>query len=121
MSVSGHPRQAARSGPGGAAAFFLIAAACSPAPGTQAAEPRTHHVSIEAMQFAPRTISVARGDTVVWTNKDPFPHTATARDKRFDSGEIIADRSWTFTAKERGTFDYLCTFHPTMKATLTVK
>ena len=33
---------------------------------------------MQAVQFAPATLKVKRGDTVVWTNRDPFPHTATA-------------------------------------------
>ncbi len=87
----------------------------------QALEPRTHQVLIEAMQFAPQTLTVAPGDKVVWTNRDAFPHTATAQGRRFDSGEIGTNASWTFTASDRGTFDYVCTQHPTMKATMIVK
>jgi len=33
---------------------------------------------MQAVQFAPATLKVKRGDVVVWTNRDPFPHTATA-------------------------------------------
>lgn len=114
--------QAARLGSVAAAALFALAALLSASPGAgAAAEPRTHHVSIEAMQFAPQAIAVAPGDTVVWMNKDVFPHTVTAQDKRFDSGEIGTNRSWKLTAKDRGSVDYICTYHPGMKATLIVK
>ena len=106
------------------AARLIWAAAALAAAGRgadAAAEPRTHQVSIEAMQFSPQTITAAPGDTVVWTNGDAFAHTATAQDKRFDSGEIAAGRSWTLVARQPGTFEYVCTYHPTMKATLVVK
>jgi plastocyanin len=53
-------------------------------------------------------------------NKDPFPHTATAKGA-FDSGSIGADASWTWVADKTGTFDYLCTLHPVMKAQLVVR
>ncbi len=114
--------QAARLGSGTATVLLAAAALLSASHGASAvAQPRTHQVSIEAMQFAPPTIVVAPGDTVVWTNKDIFPHTATAQGKRFDSSEIGANRSWTFMAKDKGSFDYICSYHPTMKATLIVK
>jgi plastocyanin len=85
------------------------------------AAPATHTVVMEGVAVAPTTLTVAKGDTVVWVNKDPFPHTATAQDKSFDSKEIAPGKSWRFTAKKSGTFAYICTLHPTMKGTLVVK
>jgi plastocyanin len=85
------------------------------------AAPTTHTVVMEGLAVAPATLTVAKGDTVVWVNKDPFPHTATAQDKSFDSKEIAAGKSWRFTPKKSGTFPYVCTLHPTMKGTLVVK
>jgi plastocyanin len=32
--------------------------------------------------LSPDTLTVKRGDTAVWVNKDPFPHTVTAVDRR---------------------------------------
>jgi plastocyanin len=84
-------------------------------------EPRTHTVSIENMRFQPERLTVAPGDTVVWTNKDLVPHTATSDEGGFDSEIIQAEKSWRFTAREKGDFAYLCTFHPTMTAVLQVR
>ena len=47
------------------------------------AEPKGHKVAIEALQYSPPVIEVIAGDTVVWTNKDPFPHTVTAENRSF--------------------------------------
>ena len=79
-----------------------------------------HTIVIEGTAFAPAQMTVARGDRVTWVNKDPFPHTATARGT-FDSGSIPPDASWTWVADKAGSFDYLCTLHPTMKARLVVR
>jgi plastocyanin len=79
-----------------------------------------HTVVIEGMQFTPAALVVRRGDTVVWVNRDLVAHTATAG-SRFDSGSIAANASWSFVARKRGRFDYLCTLHPMMKATLVVQ
>lgn len=83
--------------------------------------PRRHEVEIRGFQFQPRNLEVAVGDTVVWINRDAVPHTATAVDGSWDSGELGRGESWTWVPAEPGTWDYLCDFHPTMKASLRVK
>ena len=80
----------------------------------------THTITIENLQFEPQTLTVKRGDRVVWTNKDLVPHTATA-EKGFDSRSIAANASWTYTAATPGRYLYMCTLHPMMKATLVVE
>lgn len=84
-------------------------------------KPTTHQVVIEAVRFDPQDLTVKVGDTVVWINHDPFPHTATAVGKQFDSHEIAAGGSWKYTARKAGVFAYACTLHPTMLATLRVQ
>ena len=91
-------------------------------PGTGAlAASGTHTIVIADMKFVPETLTVKAGDTVVWVNKDFFPHTATAQDKSFDSGDIATNKSWKYVAKKKGSFPYICTLHPMMKAILVVK
>ena len=82
---------------------------------------RTHTVEIEAMKFSPATLEVMTGDTVIWKNKDAFPHNATAENKGFRSADIQSGQSWKFKAGRKGQFPYVCTLHPGMKAVLTVK
>lgn len=82
------------------------------------AKPAVHTVLIEGLQFHPDTLSVRAGDTVVWVNKDPFPHTATSQQEGFDSHEIGPGNSWRYTVRKKGVFPYVCTLHPTMKAVL---
>jgi plastocyanin len=84
-------------------------------------KPTTHQVVIEAVRFEPRELTVKVGDTIVWINHDPFPHTATAVRKQFDSHKIAAGRSWKYTASKVGVFAYACTLHPTMLGTLRVE
>ncbi|WP_034349460.1 cupredoxin domain-containing protein [Noviherbaspirillum massiliense] len=97
------------------AMLLLLGIAASPAVAQQ------HTVVIEAMQFSPQVIEVRAGDTITWKNRDPFPHTVTAQDRSFDSGEIAPDQGWTFKAARKGTFPYVCTLHPTMKGSVVVK
>jgi len=81
----------------------------------------THTVVIGAMRFDPQELTVKVGDTIVWINHDPFPHTATAAGKQFDSHEIAVGRSWKYTATKAGVFAYACSLHPTMLGTLRVQ
>jgi plastocyanin len=66
-------------------------------------------------------VTVERGDTIVWVNKDVVPHTATSKAGNFDSKLIQTDKSWKYTVRQKGDFAYICTFHPTMKAMLQVE
>lgn len=93
---------------------------CAGADAVAAGKPATHTVVIEGTRYVPETLTVKRHDTVVWVNKDPFPHTVTAKGI-FDSHDIAASRSWKYTTRKAGEFHYVCTLHSTMKGTLKVE
>ena len=61
---------------------------------TPALAAKTHTIAMDGTRFIPETITVKQGDRVVWVNKDPFPHTATAGGT-FDSGSVAAGQSWS--------------------------
>ena len=90
------------------------------ASGAAAAKPERHTVSVVATSFAPADLTVNAGDRVVWTNKDPYPHTVTSSGA-FDSGSIAAGKSWRLKPRKAGDYAYICTLHPNMKATLKVE
>ena len=85
----------------------------------------TKVVTIEIHNFAfqPATVTVHPGDTVEWKNEDSAPHTATGSTPRpgFDSGVIQSGAAWRYEAREKGTYNYICTIHPYMKGTLIVQ
>jgi hypothetical protein len=60
------------------------------------------------------------GDTITWTNQDTAPHTATASDGSFDTGNLSKGKSGSITFSKAGTFAYICSIHPSMKGTVTV-
>ena len=99
----------------GTAAVLLVAVS-----GAVAAEPKKHTVTIENMSYAPAAITVKKGDSVTWVNKDIFPHTVTAAGA-FDSREIKPNGKWTYRAAKAGELAYICTLHPGMKGTLVVE
>ena len=85
-----------------------------------AAKALSHQVVIAGVAYQREALTIKRGDTVVWVNKDPFPHTVTAPGV-FDSHSIAVGASWKYVARERGEHTYTCTLHPNMKGTLKIE
>ncbi|MBM3501352.1 MAG: hypothetical protein FJX74_22085 [Armatimonadetes bacterium] len=88
--------------------------------------PTTTQVNMQGFGFSPRTITVPRGSTVKWVNKESFMHTVTRdplnpvaggpnSDATFPSGMALNDSySWTVPSVASGTtFFYHCRFHAT--------
>jgi plastocyanin len=78
-------------------------------------------VTIRDFEFAPAQVTIDVGDTVTWTNEGPTAHSATAEDGSFDTGVYGEGRSRSHTFDQAGTFSYICTPHPFMKGTVTVR
>ena len=73
--------------------------------------------------YSPPNLTVVIGvnSTVTWINNDDVPHTVTANDGSFDSGNLDAGQGWTHTFSAPGTYAYYCSYHPWMKGTIVVK
>ena len=71
----------------------------------------TKNVTAKDFEFAPKTISVNVGDTITWTNDGPSPHTVTADDASFDSGNLDKGGTFSHTFDKAGTFAYFCKYH----------
>lgn len=80
----------------------------------------THAVKIRYFTFTPDPITVHVGDSVTWTNGDSEPHTATALDASFDTGQLNTNQSGTVTFSKAGTIAYYCSIHPDMKGSVDV-
>src|SRR5581483_8382890 len=61
--------------------------------------------------FQPQTISVAAGTTITWTNTGKAPHTVTADDNSWDSGNLAPGQSFSHTFDQPGTIGYHCQYH----------
>ena len=75
-------------------------------------------VRMAGLAFAPGTLTVARGTTVVFDNDDTAPHTVTARSGGVDSG--VLDPGKQFSLAVTDGFDYFCSIHPSMTGKLAV-
>jgi plastocyanin len=82
---------------------------------------KNHVVDIVDFLYEPDPLEVHVGDTVTFVNKDAAPHTATADDKSWDSGNMEQGDEWTLEVEEEGEIPYFCIYHPNMTGTLIVK
>jgi len=92
------------------------------APEESTSSPSTQAVTIQDYTYKPARITVTKGTTIDFTNKDSTAHTATSTDSGiFESGSIQPGKTGSITLNKAGTFAFYCAFHPFMKGTITVE
>ncbi len=92
-------------------AGLLLAAACWFAWGEHAAAQAANEITINSTQYAPKTLTVTKGATVTWTNKEAKPHTVTADDNSFASKVMKENETFSYKFEKAGTYAYHCAFH----------
>lgn len=98
-----------------AAVLVLTGAVASRPPGV---EQRVHRVEIRELAFVPAVLRVEPGDTVYWRNDDIVPHTVTASDSTWDSGELPPGGEFRWVAGRPEAVAYTCLYHPWMTGRL---
>jgi plastocyanin len=102
-------------------ALALVAAAIAAGAGLPVpVAAATHAVDIDDGFFGPSDLTIVVGDTVTWTNAEDSPHTVSDAAGSFDSGNVDAGQSFSFTFTTPGTYTYVCRYHDEMVATITV-
>jgi plastocyanin len=99
---------------------FLVGAALAAAALATARAAGDETVKIDNFTFEPAQLTVKPGTTVTWINEDDIPHTVVATNKTFRSKALDTDDKFSFTFTTAGTYEYFCSLHPHMKATVTV-
>ena len=75
-------------------------------------------ISIISFAFQPNTVEIALGETVTFTVASGS-HTTTSTGN-WDSGGMGEGSSFDVTPTAAGTYEFFCSFHPSMTGTLTV-
>jgi plastocyanin len=104
--------------------LVLLVAAILAAAGSFIASPAgaaETEVTIDNFTFAPERITVKAGTIVTWINRDDIPHTVTSATRVFKSKALDTDDKFSFTFTTPGTYEYFCSLHPHMKATIVVE
>lgn len=79
--------------------------------------------ALDNPDYDPDALTVNQGDGVQWTNDDNVPHTVTSKEEAlFDSSIINAGATWLLdtAALDPAEYEYYCSVHPHMVATLIV-
>lgn len=88
---------------------------------TNNSQTATNEVEIEDFNFTPKNITVKKGTTVKWTNKDSAAHTVTSDSgNKLDSENLEKGESYEVTFDEVGSFAYHCALHASMTGKVTV-
>lgn len=77
-------------------------------------------ITIEDFAFKPEPLTVAKGTVVRVVNRDDAPHTATADDDSFDTGELAEGDAAEITLSEPGEVAYHCNIHDYMRGVIRV-
>jgi plastocyanin len=90
----------------------------APAPSGDAV--RSAKVEIVDFAYDPDPVTIEAGGKVIWQNMDAEPHTATADDGSFNTGDLEEGKLKSESFKEPGAYTYFCEIHPDMKGTVEV-
>jgi plastocyanin len=77
-------------------------------------------IVIADFAFDPAELEVAAGTEVTWENVDGVPHRIAADDDSFNSEDLNAGDTFSFTFDAAGEFPYICAIHPSMAGTIVV-
>lgn len=105
-------------------AFAFVIILVSLATGVAQAEEHVN-IAIKLFQFQPKAIEIKAGTKVEWDNGDAIDHSVTAgepgkQSPEFDSGFFKKGDRFDHVFAAKGTYDYFCRRHPSMRGKIVV-
>jgi plastocyanin len=71
-------------------------------------------IAIDNFKFSPTPLTVKRGTTVTWTNRDDIPHSIVIPALAVHSQPMDTNERFSYRFDQVGTFAYLCGIHTFM-------
>ena len=82
---------------------------------------KQNKIEIKDFMFYPPAITVKSGEKIIWVNRDEEPHTVVSVGKKFQKSPALdTDQEYSIVAGAPGTYEYFCSVHPKMTATIIV-
>jgi plastocyanin len=79
-------------------------------------------VIVSHSAFDPASVTIKRGETVIWENLNTMDHSPVSVDGRFDTCVLkAAGDSCSITFSKSGTYEYYNKGHPNVKGTVIVE
>lgn len=105
-------------------AVYVLAQSSSPYLVAAGRHQVTVHVKTTGSEYAfsPAKLTVKKGTKVTWINNTGAPHTVTGQQSwHFSSSTFSPNGKVSTVFNKAGTYHYICSIHPYMKATIVVK
>jgi plastocyanin len=80
----------------------------------------TSTIEIRASEFYPPSLTVEKGEKIIWVNKDTSPHTVTSNDSELNSGIIPPNQTYYHVFDKEGKFKYNCSLRPILSGEVIV-
>ncbi len=80
---------------------------------------QSNTITIQNFSFSPDTLTVKQGTKVTWLNNDSVTH--TIKSDTFNSSNLNQGDKFEFTFDNKGSFDYSCGIHPSMRGKVIVE
>ena len=88
----------------------------------EATAAKTVTIDIANFEFKTPVVTIKKGDTVKWTQRDSVGHTVTSDNNVWESSPTLkSGETFEHMFMEAGTFTYHCTPHPYMKGKVIVE
>ncbi|MDD5162615.1 MAG: cupredoxin family copper-binding protein [Candidatus ainarchaeum sp.] len=79
-------------------------------------------IEISNFSFSPSEITIKKGETVAWINKDSAKHSIVSDSgSELNSTLLATNETFSHTFNSSGTFGYHCTVHASMKGKVIVE
>ena len=79
-------------------------------------------IKIENFAFNPASLVISKGDTVTWQNLDNAPHAISSDEgTEIKSDNLQKEGTYSHKFENSGTYNYHCSVHPSMKASIVVQ
>ena len=78
-------------------------------------------ISIKTFKFTPERITLPVDSELRVLNEDTTPHTLTADDMSFDTGNIAVGKEAVVKLSKEGEFAYHCAIHSSMRGVILVR
>lgn len=91
--------------------IFLLAVLFQSNACLAAKKPRSAIVSMYDSYFDPSTITISRGQKVIWVNKGEKDHEVSINSVSFYTGHISPGSSVSYTFSKPGGYTYACAMH----------
>jgi plastocyanin len=78
-------------------------------------------IGIDNFTFTPADVTIDKGTTVRWVNRDDIPHAIAEKGQAFHSAALDTGDAYTHVFADAGEVTYFCTLHPHMTGRIVVR